>query len=322
MCYLYRGMNSPLFPLCLAFAALSFPLRAELLVYEGFDPSDPGVSLDAGELAGATSKGFAAESRWAVTGNEDYSAEFSSDGLSMEGLASAGGSVRVGLGGTSATSGVNVYRKSGVSVPPGRTIFGSFLFQNMQDLSRYLTSLLIESGEDLPDDKGSLRGPHRLADNDAATLVAFSPDSFARDEEGVPGRTSQGIKVGKSPFHGSKEIAQADHELPNGETFLVVWSISNTAGAEAAQGAGQQAVMWILSQDNLKAIRAGGEATQEAVDGNNLVRVVVDQGLRGRLLESDFINIAATVAGGKKASSSIYDEIRIGTEMASVLPAP
>ena len=314
-------MKTSFFPLLAAAFAFPFSGRAELLVYEGFDPSDPGISLASGQLAGATSKGFAAESKWAATGNEDYSADFSSDGLAMDGLASKGGSVRVGLGGTSATAGVNVYRQSGVSVPPGSTIYGSFLFQNTQDLSRYLTSLCLETGEDLPDDKGNQRGAHRIADNDAATLVALSPDSFARDEEGVPGRTTQGIKVGKSAAHGSKEMAQADVELPNGETFLVVWSIANTAGTEAAQGGGQQVVMWILSADNMKAVRAAG-ATQEAVDGNNLVRVVVDKGVRGRLLDTDFLNIAATVAGGKKACSSIYDELRIGTDMPSVLPAP
>lgn len=315
-------MNPRSLPLSLAVVFLPLSLQAELLVYEGFDPSDPGFSLGSGQLAGATSKGFAADSKWEVTGNDDFTADFSSDGLTMEGLAATGGSMSVGVGGSSRTGGVNVYRRSGVSVPPGSTIYGSFLFQNNQVLSRYLTSLCLETGEDIPDDKGNSRGAHRVADNDGAVLVAFSPDSFARDEEGVPGRATQGIKVGKYATHGSKEMAQSDYDLPNAETFLVVWSIANTAGTEAAQGGGQQAVMWILSQANLQAIRAAGEATQEAVDGNNLVRVVVDKGLRGRLLDTDFVNIAATIAGGAKASSSIYDEIRIGTDMASVLPAP
>ena len=303
-------------------AALPFTLQAEVLVYEGFDPSDPGVSLDSGQLAGATSKGFVADSTWEVAGNDDYTAEFTADGLTMEGLASAGGAVRVGVGGSSKTSGVNVYRPSGASAAPGSTIFGSFLFQNNQAESRYLTSFGLETGEDLPDDKGTSRGAHRIADNDAAMLVAISPDSFARDEEGVPGRATQGIKVGKYPSHGSKEMAQAEYDLPNGETFLVVWSIANAAGSEAAQGGGQQVVMWILSQDNLNAIRAAGDATQEAVDANHLVRVVVDKGLRGRLLDTDFLNLGATIAGGSKQSSSVYDELRIGTDMASVLPAP
>ncbi len=315
-------MRTRLLPLLLAAAALPFPLQAELLVYEGFDPSDPGLSLDSGQLAGATSKGFAADSTWEVAANDDYTAEFTSDGLTMEGLATSGGAVRVGVGGSSKTSGVNVYRPSGASAAPGSTIFGSFLFQNNQAESRYLTSFGLETGEDLPDDKGASRGAHRVADNDAAMLLAISPDSFARDEEGVPGRTTQGIKVGKYPSHGSKEMAQADYDLPNGETFLVVWSIANVAGSEAAQGGGQQVVMWILSPDNLKAIRAAGDATQEAVDANHLVRVVVDKGLRGRLLDTDFLNLGATIAGGSKQSSSIYDELRIGTDMVSVLPAP
>ena len=315
-------MRTRLLPLLLAAAALPFPLQAELLVYEGFDPSDPGLSLDSGQLAGATSKGFDADSAWEVAANDDYTAEFTSDGLTMEGLATSGGAVRVGVGGSSKTSGVNVYRPSGASAPPGSTIFGSFLFQNNQAESRYLTSFGLETGEDLPDDKGASRGAHRVADNDAAMLLAISPDSFARDEEGVPGRATQGIKVGKYPSHGSKEMAQADYDLPNGETFLVVWSIANVAGSEAAQGGGQQVVMWILSPDNLKAIRAAGDATQEAVDANHLVRVVVDKGLRGRLLDTDFLNLGATIAGGSKQSSSIYDELRIGTDMASVLPAP
>ena len=315
-------MRTRLLPLLLAAAALPFPLQAELLVYEGFDPSDPGLSLESGQLAGATSKGFAADSTWEVAANDDYTAEFTSDGLTMEGLATSGGAVRVGVGGSSKTSGVNVYRPSGASAAPGSTIFGSFLFQNNQAESRYLTSFGLETGEDLPDDKGASRGAHRVADNDAAMLLAISPDSFARDEEGVPGRTTQGIKVGKYPSYGSKEMAQADYDLPNGETFLVVWSIANVAGSEAAQGGGQQVVMWILSPDNLKAIRAAGDATQEAVDANHLVRVVVDKGLRGRLLDTDFLNLGATIAGGSKQSSSIYDELRIGTDMVSVLPAP
>jgi hypothetical protein len=297
-------------------------LQAELLVYEGFDPSDPGVSLDSGRLAGATSKGFAAESTWDVAGGDDYTAEFTEDGLSMEGLVSTGGAVEIGVGGSSRAGGVNVFRQSGVSVPPGSTIYGSFLFQNNQAESRYLTSFKLETGENLPDDRGSSRGAHRIADNDAAALVAISPDSFARDEEGVPGRATQGIKVGKYASHGSKEMAQSDYDLPNGETFLVVWSIANTAGSEAAAGGGQQVVMWILSQDNLTAIRAAGDATQEMVDANHLVRVVVDKGLRGRLLDTDFLNLGATIAGGNKQSSSKYDELRIGTSMAAVLPAP
>jgi hypothetical protein len=314
-------MKPRILPVVLA-AALPFSLQAELLVYEGFDPSDPGMGLDSGQLAGATSQGFAADSKWAVVGSDDYTAEFTSDGLAMEGLATTGGSVRIGVGGASRNGGVNVYRQSGVSVPPGSTMLGSFLFQNNQAESRYLTSLGLETGEDLPDDKGSSQGAHRIADNDGAMLVAISPDSFARDEEGVPGRATQGIKVGKYPTHGSKEMSQSDYDLAYGETFLVVWSIANTAGSEAAQGGGQQVIMWILSQANLQAIRAAGEATQEAVDGNNLVRVVVDKGLRGRLLDTDFINLGAVIAGGTKQSSSIYDEIRIGTDVASVLPAP
>jgi hypothetical protein len=240
----------------------------------------------------------------------------------MDGLATSGGAVRVGVGGSSKASGVNVYRQSGSSVPPGGTIYGSFLFQNNQAESRYLTSFGLETGEDLPDDKGASRGAHRVSDNDAAMLLAVSPDSFARDEEGVPGRATQGVKVGKYPSYGSKEMAQADYDLPNGETFLVVWSIANAAGSEAAQGGGQQVVMWILSQDNLNAVRAAGDATPEAVDANHLVRVVVDKGLRGRLLDTDFLNLGATIAGGSKQSSSMYDELRIGTDMASVLPAP
>ena len=315
-------MNKRRLPLLLAAAALPFPLHAELLVYEGFDPSDPGMSLDSGQLAGATSKGFAADSTWEVAGNEDYTADFASDGLTMDGLASTGGSVQIGVGGSSKTSGVNVYRQSGTSVAPGGTIYGSFLFRNNQAESRYLTSFGLETGENMPDDKGASRGAHRIADNDAAMLVAISPDSFARDEEGVPGRATQGVKVGKYPSHGSKEMGQADYDLPNGETFLVVWSIANAAGSEAAQGGGQQVVMWILSQDNLNAIRAAGDATQEAVDANHSVRVVVDKGLRGRLLDTDFFNLGATIAGGSKQSSSVYDELRIGTDMASVLPAP
>lgn len=299
-----------------------FPLQAELLVYEGFDPADPGAGLGSGQLAGATSKGFAADSAWDVAGGDDYTAEFTTDGLAMDGLASTGGAVQIGVGGSSRSGGVNVFRQSGVSVPPGGTIFGSFLFQNNQAESRYLTSFKLETGEDLADEKGDLRGAHRIADNDAAALVAISPDSFARDEEGVPGRATQGIKVGKYASHGSKEMAQSEYDLPNGETFLVVWSIANTAGSEAAAGGGQQVVMWILSQDNLAALRGGGEATQEAVDANHLVRVVVDKGLRGRLLDTDFINLGATIAGGNKQSSSIYDELRVGTDMASVLPAP
>lgn len=315
-------MKIRILPVILAAAAVPLSLQAELLVYEGFDPSDPGAGLESGQLAGATSKGFAADSKWQVAGSDDYLAEFTSDGLTMEGLATTGGSVRVGVGGSSKQGGVNVYRQSGASAAPGGTIYGSFLFQNNQAEARYLTFLGIETGEDLPDDKGSSRGAHRVADNDAAMLFTISPDSFARDEEGVPGRATQGIKVGKYASHGSKEMAGADYDLPNNETFLVVWGITNTAGTEAAAGGGQQVVMWILSRDNLKAIRAAGEATQEAVDANHLVRVVVDKGLRGRLLDTDFLSLGATIAGGNKQSSSVYDELRIGTDVASVLPAP
>lgn len=314
-------MKPVLIPVVLALFSVSLPLRAELLVYEGFDPADPGQSLESGGLAGASSKGFAADSKWAVVGQDDYSAEFTSDGLNMEGLASTGGAVRVGVGGTSKTAGVNVYRQSGAEIPPGSTVFGSFLFQNNQAESRYLTFFGVETGEELPDDKGASRGLHSVFDNDAAMLFTISPDSFARDEEGVPGRTTQGVKVGKSASFGSKEMGQADYELPNGDTFLVVWSVTNTAGGQAPQG-GQQVAMWVLSQDNLKAIRAAGEPSQESVDANNVVRVVVDKGMRARLANGDFLTLAATIAGGSKPGSSLYDEIRVGTDMASVLPAP
>jgi methylmalonyl-CoA mutase len=58
--------------------------------------------------------------------------------------------------------------------------------------------------------------------------------------------------------------------------------------------------MWILSADNLKAIRAAGEATETAVDSNSLVRMVAPSGLRARLLDSDFLNLSASLAGGHK----------------------
>jgi hypothetical protein len=302
--------------------AVSLPLtlRAELLVYEGFDPADSSADLQSGQLAGATSKGFAADSKWEVLGSDDFIAEFSSDGLAMPGLASVGGAARIGVGGAGQAM-VNAFRKSGLSVAPGSTIYGSFLFQNDQSESRYLTFLGVDTGEELPGEKGNTREAHRLADNDTAMVLCLSPDSFARDEEGVPGRSTQGIKVGKYPTFGSKDMAGADYELANGETYLVVWSVTNTAdgGSPASQ---QQVVMWILSADNLKAIRDAGEASETAVDSNNLVRMVAPGGLRARLLDSDFINLSASLAGGHKRSTSVYDEIRIGSDMASVLPAP
>jgi len=315
-------MKLRIIPALVLSAVASFPARAELLVYEGFDPADPGPGLQAGEIAGATSKGFAAGSKWGVVGNDDYTADFEGEGLKMDGLASTGGAVRLGVGGSSKLCGVNVSRQSGVSVPAGGTMFGSFLFQNNQTESRYLTFFGVETGEDLPDDKGSSFGAHRVADNSVAMLFTVSPDSFARDEEGVPGRATQGVKVWRSASHGSKEMSQSEYSLNNGETFLVVWSVANAAGTENAAGGSQEVTMWILSQENLKAIRASGEPTAQSVDANNLVRVGVSKGLRARLLDTDFINLGATIAGGSKANSSTYDEIRIGTDMASVLPAP
>lgn len=313
-------MKIPHLSVLLLAISLPLTLRAELLIYEGFDPAESNADLQAGQLAGATSKGFAAGSKWEVLGKEDFIAEFSSDGLSMQGLASKGGAVRIGVGGAGQGGG-NVFRRSGTSVAPGSTIYGSFLFQNDQTESRYLTALGIETGEELPDEKGDIKPAHQVADNDTAMVLTLSPDSFARDEEGVPGRATQGIKVGKYPTPGSKDIAGAEHELSNGETYLVVWSVTNTAagGAPASQ---QQVVMWILSQDNLNAIRAGGEASESAVDSNNLVRVVSSKGLQAGLTDSDYLNLLAGIAGGHKRSSSIYDEIRIGSEMPSVLPAP
>lgn len=315
-------MKSPILPAVVVPLFISLTTHAEPLVYEGFDPSDPAAVLAAGQLAGATSKGFAADSKWAVTGSDDYTADFTGEGLSMQGLAATGGAVNLGVGGSSKLGGVNIYRQSGVSVPAGSTFYGSFLFRNNQTESRYLTFLGVETGEDLPDDKGATRGAHRVADNDAAMLFTVSPDSFARDEEGVPGRASQGIKIWRSAAHGSKEMAQAEQPLNNGETYLVVWRVANAAGTEHAAGGAQQATMWILSQDNLNAVRAAGEPTEQALDSNNVARIAVDKGLRARLLESDFINIGATIGGGNKQSSSVYDEIRIGADMASVLPAP
>ncbi len=313
-------MNNKALLCLLLTAAFCASPRAELLIYEGFDPAGGG-DLQSGNLAGATSKGFAADSKWNVVGSDDYVADFSSDGLTMNGLASTGGAVRLGVGGSSVASGVNVFRQSGVAAGKGQTIYGSFLFQNNQNESRYLTGLGVESGEDLPGPDGNQAGAHRLADNDTAMHFVLLPDSFARDEEGAPGRASQGIKVGKYPTPGSKDIAGAEEDLPNGETFLVVWSVTNPAGPEGASS-GQQVVMWILTQANLDAIRAAGEATEAAVDGNHLVRVIAERGLRARLLNTDFLNILATTGGGRRESSSVYDEIRVGTDMASVLPKP
>jgi hypothetical protein len=313
-------MKHKFLPILLAAAAMGASARAELLIYEGFDPAGGG-DIQSGDLAGATSKGFAADSKWNTVGSDDFVAEFTSDGLTMNGLAATGGAVRVGVGGSSVASGVNVFRQSGVAAAPGQTIYGSFLFQNNQNASRYLTGFGVESGEDLPAADGSQAGPHRLADNDTAMHFCVMPDSFARDEEGVPGRASQGVKVGKYATPGSKDIAGAEEDLPNGETFLVVWSVTNPAGPGASSN-GQQVVMWVLSQANLDAIRAAGEATEAAVDGNHTVRVVAERGLLARLLNTDFLNIFATTGGGKRESSSVYDEIRVGTEMASVLPKP
>jgi hypothetical protein len=315
-------MKTILFPSVAVALLLPLATRAELLVYEGFDPSDSSASLQAGEVAGATSKGFAEGSRWDVLGSEGFVAEFTSDGLSMEGLATAGGALSVGVGNTSSASAVNVFRQSGVSVAPGSTIFGSFLFQNDSSESRYVTALMIETGADEPDDQGTSAGQHRVGDNSVAALVTFSPDSFARDEEGEPGRTTQGVKVGKYESHGSKAIAGSETALENGQPYLVVWSISPTAGGGSDAARTQQAILWVLTQENLAAVRAAGEVTEQTVDANHLVRVVVNDGLRGRLLDTDFLNIWAALAGGKRANSSLYDEIRIGTDIASVLPAP
>lgn len=315
-------MRTCFLPAFIISAVLTVAARAELLVYEGFDPADSGAGLQSGQIAGATSKGFAADSKWAVGGSDDFTAEFAGDGLTMNGLAAVGGAVRMGVGGSSKLAGVNVYRQSGVSVPAASTFYGSFLFQNNQAESRYLTYLGIETGEDLPDDKGATKGAHRVADNDVAMLFTISPDSFARDEEGVPGRATQGLKVWRSAAPGSKEMAQTEQALNNGETYLVVWRVANAAGTELAAGGAQQTTMWILSQDNLNAVRAAGDPTEQALDANNVARIALDKGVRARLLDSDFINLGATIGGGNKANSSVYDEIRIGTDMASVLPAP
>ncbi len=301
-------------------ATLLLTLRAELLIYEGFDPADSSADLQSGQFAGATSQGFAADSGWQVLGRDDFTAEFLGDGLSMQGLDSKGGAARIGVGGAGQGA-VNVFRRSGVSVAPGGTIYGSFLFQNDQSESRFLTSLGIETGEELPDGEGNVGTAHQLTDNDSAMLLSLAPDSFARDEEGVPGRATQGIKVGKYATPGSKDMVQAEYELANGETYLVVWSVTNTAGGSGT-GSQQQVVMWILSPDNLKAIRTAGEASESSVDSNSLVRLVSTKGLRAGLTDTDYINLMASIAGGHKRSSSVYDEIRIGTDLPSVLPAP
>lgn len=306
-----------------ALAAFMMPtLHADLLVYEGFDPTDPSADLQAGQIAGATSKGFANGSKWEVAGSEDFTAVFTSDGLTMDGLASKGGSVQIGVGGSSRTALVNVFRQSGVTVPEGSTLYGSFLFRNEQGESRYLTMFGIETGEESEGPEGTTRGAHLVADNDTAMLVAFLPDSFARDEEGVPGRATQGVKVGKYRSHGSKAIGGQEFDLSNGETYLVVWSIDGTAGSGSPSGRNQPVTMWVLSQADLNTIRDKGDLSEAALDNNCTVRVAVNDGLLARLTEGDFLSMVATIGGGVKASSSSYDEIRIGTDIPSILPAP
>jgi hypothetical protein len=78
--------------------------------------------------------------------------------------------------------------------------------------------------------------------------------------------------------------------------------------------------MWILSQDDLKTVRSKGEVTEAELDNNCSVRVAVTDGLRARLTENDFLSLVSTIGGGVKASSSVYDELRLGTDLPSVLP--
>jgi hypothetical protein len=307
-------------PLLLAAAALPLPLHAELLVYEGFDPSDPGMSLDSGQLAGASNKGFAADSAWQAVGTKDFSTRYLDDGLTMEGLASIGGAVQIGVG-PSAESYANVFRKSGVTVAPGADFYGSFLFQTAPAPSRFVTFLGVESGEDLPGRSGAMAGPHLVGDVAAAVLFAVSPDSFARDEEIGPNRITQSIKVARSKEFQGKDEAGAEYEMMAGETYLVVWRVVGAAEVDV-NAASQEVVMWILNKDNLSSIRAAGQIDDAAVDGNNIVRIVVNKSTRARLVDTDFLTIGAGMAGIKGTGESIYDELRIGTDMASVLPAP
>ncbi len=289
-------------------------LRAELLVSESFDLAS--AQDDPIGTAGATSKGFAPDSKWEAAGAGAHSVTYSSEGLSFPGLATKGGSVIVTLNGPADTPGLNFFREVAANVPEGSTIYGSFLFRSSQINGPYLSFFGIEAGSGAPVGGGSPRVDHQLGDNDLPMLVTFAPDSFSRQEA-----SSQGVKVRRSSGENSLGMSADTAELLEQTTYLVVWQIVNTWGG-GVNPATQRTTMWVLSEEDFAKVRgAQGGLTEESLESFHTARVVVENGNWGRLLAGDFIHVGGAFAGEKGRFSSEFDEIRIGDTLESVTPS-
>ncbi len=295
------------------FFLLTLPvLHAELLVSESFDRAD--TSDDALGMAGATSKGFAADSTWDATGMGNHRVFYATEGLTFPGLATQGGNIRISVTGPADQQGINFFREVADGVSEGGSIYGSFLFRNTQSNGPYLAFLGIEAGEQSPIGEEAPI-PHRLADNDLPMLVTFSPDSFSREST-----VTQGLKVRRTASEGSLSMGRDEAPLQPDVTYLVVWKIFNSWEG-GPPPSNQVTTMWILSEDDFAKLRSeSGGPSEDGLDQFHTARIIVDKGNWGRLLEGDFINLGTALADEKGTFSSEFDEIRIGTTLESVLP--
>jgi hypothetical protein len=294
-------------------------VHGSLLVYEGFDPVGAVNGSTIASLSGATSIGFASESSWGAVGAGTFSATYQATGLSFgSNFQATGGALKMSIGNNSSNA-VNAFRQSGVSVAGGSTLWGSFLFQHDSSKSRQVTFVGVESGAST-NFAGTAITQHRLGDNDDPFFMTFQPDSFNNTDASYV--SSQAVKVrrfGTGSFASTGAIN--DPVVSSNATYLSVWKLTN-AWDGIAPTSNQVATMWTLTLSQYDFILANGGMTEANLNTSSFSKVELTNGLQGRLLSSDFINLAALQGGATTAYNTTVDEIRMGTTLAAVTPIP
>lgn len=292
--------------------ASAHALSANLFIYEGFDA---GVTADTpiigGGLSGATSMGLSGVWGAVSAGNGVETAVFQPSGLSMANFLTVPGALRVGTSG-SGTAGVNAFRQVSVGAANRSTLFGSFLFRTQSAGPQYVSVMGIETGAGT-NFAGTAITPHRLGDNDDPFRFNIGPDSY--NAEGY----SSGLKLRRWNSVGSMAAVGGVNGLSADTTYLAIWKVTNAYTADP-RDQNQEGSVWILGESQYAA--GAGSLTESFLAANSLYTVSVTNGLAAGLLAGDYLNIAALAAGVAGSSQTIYDEIRIGSNLASVAPVP
>lgn len=265
------------------------PSQATLLLYEGFDYTS-GANALVGQTGGIGWDGTA----WAEGGT--------ANGLQNAGVVDASNLVFSDFATTGNVGQVQNNNNSGdnyntwignrqlpntFSIAAGSTAYVSFLFRQEQAASFALDAFL------------------RLSDDPTGGTVKVVDQVNVRFGDNNPDNV--GFGYGTPPV-GANGI------YPQQTPVLVINKLENLGGAGTQNGA-----MWILSEANFDAIKAGG-VTESELDANNLVKITDDA--TGISLDGgDYLQLWTRTAFGIQ-NNAYYDEFKIFTDLNDLQSVP